>query len=170
MEFVGNLALSRSLDFDSTIGPWIEPGYRLAVAMLRDPEEARDAVQEAATKAWRSLDRLRDPNQARPWFLSIVANQCRSMMRRPWWRVVRLPGLDSASDDPEEEVVLSTDLDRAMSKLSHDDRAILHLHFFLDMPLDEVAQTLGISTSAARSRVYRAAKRLRPELTEEDVR
>jgi len=70
--------------FDAIVGPWIEPGYRLAVAMLRDPVEAQDAVQEAAVKAWRSLERLRDLNQARAWFLSIVANQCRSTMRRRW--------------------------------------------------------------------------------------
>jgi len=56
---------ARTRDFDATVGPWIEPGYRLAVAMLRDPEEAHDAVQEATVKAWRALDRLRDSGQAR---------------------------------------------------------------------------------------------------------
>jgi sigma-70-like protein len=70
---------SGTRDFDATVGPWIEPGYRLAVAMLRDPDEARDAVQEATVKAWLSIDRLRDSGQARAWFLAIVANHCRSM-------------------------------------------------------------------------------------------
>ncbi len=65
---------ARTRDFDATIGPWIEPGYRLAVAMLRDPEEAHDAVREATVNAWRSLDRLCDSSQARAWFLAIVAN------------------------------------------------------------------------------------------------
>ena len=84
----GERVAADTREFDAVVGPWIEPGYRLAVAMLRDPVEAQDAVQEAAVKAWRSLERLRDSNQARAWFLSIVANQCRSTMRRRWWSVV----------------------------------------------------------------------------------
>jgi len=156
-------------DFDAMVGPWIEPGYRLAVTLLLDPDEARDAVQEAAIKAWRSVDRLRDTTQARAWFLSIVANQCRSTMRRRWWTLGRNPLHPTAAPMPEDAVVRSMDIERGMSRLSADDRAILHLHFYLDLPLDEVGRVLGISAGAAKSRVYRAARRLRPNLTEEDL-
>jgi RNA polymerase sigma-70 factor (ECF subfamily) len=159
-------------DFDAIVGPWIEPGYRLAVAMLRDPEEAQDAVQEAAVKAWRSLERLRNSDQARAWFLSIVANQCRSTMRRKWRSVVRLASRKNTEADPEGPAVQYVDLDRAMQRLSHDDRAILHLFYFLDLPMDEVARVIGISPGAAKTRIYRAVHRLRPELElmEEDLR
>src|SRR4051794_34567347 len=78
-----------SAGFEAAIGPHVDAGYRLAVTMLLDRDEARDAVQEAAVKAWRSLGRLRDPDQARTWFLSIVANQCRSTMRRHWSKLGR---------------------------------------------------------------------------------
>ena len=61
------------------------------------------------------------------------------------------------------------DIDAGMRRLSPDDRAILQLRFYMDLPLEEVARVLGISTAAARSRLYRAARRLRPELTEEDL-
>jgi RNA polymerase sigma-70 factor, ECF subfamily len=157
-------------DFDALIGPYIEPGYRLAVTLLLDPDEARDAVQEAAIKAWRSLGRLRDPSQSRPWFLSIVANHCRSTMRRRWWSLGRNPLGAVRVDWPEDRVARSLDIDAGMKRLSPEDRAVLHLHFYQDLPLDEVGRVLGISTGAARSRVYRAAKRLRPNLTEEDIR
>jgi len=157
-------------DFDGLIGPYIEVGYRLAVTLLLDPDEARDAVQEAALKAWRSMCRLREPKHARAWFLSIVANQCRSTMRRHWWLFGRNPLPDATSLWPEDPPVQALDISAAMSRLSPEDRAILHLHFYLDLPLDEVGRVLGISTGAARSRVYRAAKRLRPELTEEELR
>ena len=161
-----------SADFDAIIGPWIGPGYRLAVAMLRDADEAHDAVQEAAVKAWRSLDRLREGAPARPWFFAIVANQCRTTMRKRWWNVLRLSGHESLTADPEDSVAQRVDLDRALASLSPDDRAILHLHFYLDLPLDEVGRVLGISPGAAKSRIYRAVHRLRPdlELMEEDLR
>lgn len=156
-----------SRDFDSLVGPWIEPGYRLAVAMVRDPDEAYDAVQEAAVKAWGSLGRLRDTRRARSWFLAIIANQCRSTMRKPWWRVLPLEPRAQSKDDPVDSAVRTVDLDRAMSHLTPDDRAVLHLHYFLDLPLEEVGRVLGISAGAAKSRVYRAVDRLRPELAEE---
>jgi RNA polymerase sigma-70 factor (ECF subfamily) len=168
----GERGAVKARDFDAVVGPLIEPGYRLAVAMLRDPDEAQDAVQEAAVKAWRSLERLRDSDQARAWFLSIVANQCRSTIRRRWWSVVRMPSREATARSPEEPAVQYLDLDRAMQRLSHDDRAILHLFYFLDLPIDEVARVIGISAGAAKTRIYRAVHRLRPELElmEEDLR
>jgi hypothetical protein len=96
----GERVAADTREFDAIVGPWIEPGYRLAVAMLRDPVEAQDAVQEAAVKAWRSLERLRDSDQARAWFLSIVANQCRSTMRRRWWSVVGVPSREGGLARP----------------------------------------------------------------------
>jgi RNA polymerase sigma-70 factor (ECF subfamily) len=156
-------------DFNVLVSPWIEPGYRLAVTMLRDPDAGRDAVQDAAVKAWRSLDRLRDTSHARSWFLSIVANECRSAMRRRWLHGFPFVSKDAFAEGPEPAAVLSMDIDRAMRKLSPDDRAILHLHFFLDMPLDEVGRVFGISSAAAKTRVYRAARRLRPGLIQEDL-
>jgi RNA polymerase sigma factor (sigma-70 family) len=166
------LVTSLARDFDAIVGPWIEPGYRLAVAMLRDPDEAQDAVQESAMKAWRSIDHLRDPGQARAWFLSIVANQCRSTMRRRWWGELRFGSRSAVAAGPEDIAVQSIDLDNAMRSLGPDDRAVLHLHYFVDLPVEEVARVLGISPGAAKTRIYRAVHRLRPELqlTEEDLR
>jgi RNA polymerase sigma-70 factor (ECF subfamily) len=155
-------------DFGALVGPHIEPGYRLAVAMLHDPDEARDAVQEAAVKAWRSLGRLREPEHARTWFLSIVANQCRSTMRRHWWRLGRSPlGMVRAATS-EDSVVRSLDIEAGMKRLTAEDRAILQLRFYFDLPLEEVAQVMKISVGAARSRIYRAAARLGTGLAEED--
>jgi len=157
-------------DFDALVGPWIESGYRLAVTYLLDPDEARDAVQEAAIKAWRSLGRLRDPAQSPTWFLSIVANQCRSTMRRRWWTIGRNPLGPVRAPSAEDAAVRSLDIELAMNRLASDDRAVLHLHFFQDLSFDEVGRVLGVSAGAAKSRVYRAAHRLQPLLTEENLK
>ena len=69
----------------------------------------------------------------------------------------------------EESVVQTLDLDQAMKNLSPEDRALLHMRFYLDLTVEEVGRVLGISAGAARSRIYRAAHRLRPGLTEEDL-
>ena len=138
--------------------------------MLSDRTAAEDAVQESSIKAWRKLRQLRgDAGSLRPWFLSIVANECRMTRRRRWWSVVRSAEVESErrSDAPSQEAL--TDLRRALARLSPDERLPLVLYFYLDLPLDEVARTLRVSQSAAKSRIYRAARRLRSDLTLEEV-
>src|SRR5437867_2196909 len=156
--------------FSLLISPLLDPAYRLAAVMLNDRPAAEDAVQEASIKAWRKLRQLKgDVDTLRPWFLSIVANECRMTRRRRWWSVVRLADVDSPSSTPEDVSESSFDLKQAVSRLDPDERLPLVLYFYLDLPLDEVARTLGVSESAAKSRVYRAAQRLRPELSMEEV-
>ena len=162
-----DLAMSRAqtggADFDALIGPHLEAGYRTALAILRDPDGANDAVQESAFKAWRKLGQLREGEPARPWFLAIVANQCRSERRTHWWSVLRLPDVE-LSAKARMESADSMDIDRELAKLPRDDRLALFLYFYLDLPLEEVGTVLGLSAGGAKTRVYRAAKKLRPGL------
>jgi len=150
--------------FDALIGAHLETGYRVALAILRNPDEARDAVQDAAFKAWRRLGQLKDGRAARAWFLTIVANQCRSVRRGRWWSVVGLPDGDRSSAEFETSSATSADLQRGLAALSAEERLPLFLHFYLDLPLDEVGAVLGLSAAGAKTRVYRAARKLRPGL------
>jgi RNA polymerase sigma factor (sigma-70 family) len=154
--------------FAVLIEPLLDPAYRLAAVMLADRSSAEDAVQEASIKAWRKLRQLRgDVNSLRPWFLSIVANECRMTRRQRWWSVLKLA--DIPSSESAKDPSASSDLHGALLKLNPDERLPLVLHFYLDLPLDEVARTLHVSPAAAKSRIYRAARRLRSDLTLEEV-
>ena len=154
--------------FASLIEPLLDPAYRLAAVMLADRSSAEDAVQEASIKAWRKMRQLRgDASSLRPWFLSIVANECRMARRQRWWSVLKVAEIRSSESAPDQGS--TSDLRSALLKLSLEDRLPLVLHFYLDLPIDEVAQALRVSPSAAKSRIYRAAKRLRSDLTQEEV-
>jgi RNA polymerase sigma-70 factor, ECF subfamily len=156
--------------FAMVLDPLLNSAYRLAAVMLSDRMAAEDAVQEAAVKAWRNLGQLRgDENSLRSWFLSIVANECRMTRRRRWWSVVKLADVESDSGRAGMSQEATTDLRRAVARLSPDERLPLVLYFYLDLPLDEVARTLRVSPAAAKSRIYRAARRLRSDLTLEEV-
>ncbi|HVS04768.1 MAG TPA: RNA polymerase sigma factor [Candidatus Dormibacteraeota bacterium] len=148
--------------FDALIGPLVDPGYKLAVSILENREEAEDAVQEATIKAWRNLHQLKDASVAKSWFFTIVANQCRSVRRSRWWSVVKLAAPEQPKSGPEDEAVQRTDLERALRTLSPDDRLALYLRYYMDLPLNEVASVLGVSETAAKSRIHRAAQGLRP--------
>jgi RNA polymerase sigma-70 factor (ECF subfamily) len=150
--------------FDALIGPHLDAAYRTALAILRDPDAAHDAVQEASLKAWRKLNQLHEGKPARPWFLAIVANQCRSERRRQWWSVIRMADVESAAKSGGEIDAESVDIDRELAKLPREDRLALFLYFYLDLPMEEVGDVLGVSAAGAKTRVYRAAKKLRPGL------
>lgn len=154
--------------FSMVILPLLDPAYRLAAVMLADRSAAEDAVQEASIKAWRKFGQLRgDERSLRPWFLSIVANECRMARRQRWWSVVKLA--EPQPETGQEPNSTSSDLKAAVLRLNPDERLPLVLFFYLDLPLVEVARALGVSDAAAKSRIYRAARRLRADLTEKDL-
>ena len=166
------LAAARTGDqasFELVIGPHIALGYRLAAAILNDTGQAEDAVQEATLRAWRSIGQLRSSAQAKGWFLSIVANRSRSMRRSHWWSVIRLPEARSGLPSPTDAVDQREDLSRALGRLSPEERAAVFLRFYEDMKSHEVGEALGITATAARSRIHRALRRLRVDLAEEEL-
>lgn len=154
--------------FADLLKPLIEPGFRLALAMLHDPTAAEDVVQEASFTAWRKLGVMADRGRLRPWFLGVVANKCRNARRSKWLQNSGLSNeLTVASS--EEATLRGADLRRAISKLGHDDRLVVVLYFFLDMPVDEVATVAGKSVGATRTRLFRAIRKLRPGVAIEEA-
>src|SRR5690242_5178786 len=148
--------------FDQLLGPLIGRGFRLAYGMLHDPQAAEDAVQEAAIRAWSKLRNLRPGTEMRPWFLAIVANQCRTIARGRWWSVLRLDEQFGTSRAPDDEVIRGADMRAALRRLSPEHREVLVLHYYLDLPLDEVATIAGIPVGTAKSRINRGIAAMRP--------
>lgn len=157
-------------DFGNLLMPLIEPAFRLAFAMLHDPQAAEDVVQDASFTAWRKLARLDDPTRLRPWFLGVVANKCRNARRGKWRAGVSLGLPEELSVVSNEERSLQgADLRRAVGRLKHKDRLVVVLFFYLDMPLDEVAAVAGTSVAATRARLYRSVRRLRPDVAVQEA-
>jgi RNA polymerase sigma-70 factor, ECF subfamily len=154
--------------FAALVGPLVEPALRLAYSVLGDRAEAEDATQDALTSAWRKLHQLREGMPVRPWLLAIVINRCRNIRRTHWFHHVRVPETSPAREVTDSGIE-RMDIDSAVARLPQRDRQALFLHFYLDLPIDEVALTLGISPSAAKGRIYRACQRLRPGLTGEEL-
>jgi RNA polymerase sigma-70 factor (ECF subfamily) len=152
-------ALDDELAFANSLEPLLPAAFRLASGMLHNRDDAEDAVQEAAMKAWRKRASFRAGADPKPWFLAIVANECKMHRRKRVW----LP-LDRPEPEPER-VAESDDVERLRVGLNHLDRKtrlVLVLRFYLDLSHEDVGRTLGISAAAARVRVHRALEKLRP--------
>jgi RNA polymerase sigma-70 factor (ECF subfamily) len=149
------------LAFERLFRPLYDDGFRLAAAMLSDSSLAEDAVQEALLKAWRKLHTFREGSNVRPWFLTIVANQCRSLRRGRWWSVSRVADVEIAMADPAAADRL--DLEAALRRLPQRVRLPLVLRYYMDMSFEEIADVVGGSPAAAKSSTHRALVRLRHE-------
>jgi RNA polymerase sigma factor (sigma-70 family) len=160
-------------DFMRLVEPFLGDAYRLAVALVQDRELAEDAVQEASVRAWRRLASLRDPGAVRPWLLAIVANECRSQVRRQWRRDVLFASLTRlglpSQRDPSQ--VDAADVRVALSRLSFPQRQVVALHYYLDVPIEEVAAMLGLASGTVKSRLSRGMARVREyvRIQEEDA-
>ena len=145
----------------------LDRAYRLAGLILGNASEAEDAVGDALERAHRSIDMLRDESQFQAWFDRIVVNACRDRLRRR--RVVRFVAIEAAGDrsadrDPFAAVLHADAALRAIEQLPADERAIVVLRFWADLPVDEIARRLGIPAGTVKSRLHRALGRMRAEL------
>ena len=156
--------------YEQLLAASTRPASRLAFGLLHDRTLAEDAMQEAALRAWRRLRNLRTGTRFQPWFMGIVANQCKEIKRGHWWQIIQISDSIQASGIDETAWLEGEDLRRAISLLPFDQRAAVVLHFHVDLSLADVGTALGISTSGAKKRINRALKRLRPAIAISEAR
>jgi RNA polymerase sigma-70 factor (ECF subfamily) len=132
--------------------------------ILRDPELARDAVQEGFIRAWRNLPALRDVDRFDAWLHRLVIHSCIDLTRRRRRRPIEVelaPIHGPATDDAASSIADRELLDIALRHLEPEWRAVVVLHYFLGMPLPEVASTLRIPLGTAKSRLHRSLSAMR---------
>jgi RNA polymerase sigma-70 factor (ECF subfamily) len=132
--------------------------------ILRDPDLARDGVQEGFISAWRNLPTLRDPDRFEAWLHRLVVRSCIDMLRRRGRRPIEVeltPIDDPAVADVTAIIADREALDLALRRLDPEWRAVVVLHFYLGMPLPAVASTLGIPLGTAKSRLHRSLAAMR---------
>ena len=153
--------------------------FRLDAAarlILRDPDQAKDAVQETLVRAWRDLPTLRTADRFDAWLHRLLVRACIDEARRLRRHRVDIELFDRHAGHrrPRRRSVDRDELERGFDRLGPEERALIVLHYYLDLPLPEVAGALGIPLGTAKSRLHRALglmraaldaeTRLRPEL------
>lgn len=147
--------------------PRLDSAARL---ILRDPDLARDAVQEAALRAWKSLRGLRDPSRLGPWLHRLTVNACLDIAKKRRGRLfeVELTTIhDAPVPDTTSEVADALYVERMLAAVDPAQRAVVVLHFYLDLTLTETAAALGIPVGTAKSRLNRALAAMRIKVADE---
>ena len=169
----------RTRHFETAALPHLGAAYNLARWLLRDEQQAHDAVQEAYLRAFRFFDGLRGDANARPWLLGIVRNTCYD-----WLRQQRPLAEPLAFDDEHESSAAAPPavadpavlweqraqrgrVNAAIEALAPPFREVIVLRELEDMSYDEIAQVAGIPIGTVMSRLSRARAALRVALQDE---
>ncbi len=145
--------------------------HAVAFRILRDTDLAEDATQQALLSIWRDLPQLRDPARFDAWSYRLLVHACYAEGRRTrhWTPNLHILPTEASTGEGLSSVVDRDQLERGFRRLSFDHRAVVVLHHYLDLPLDQVADVLGIPVGTVRSRLHHAMRGLRAAL-EADAR
>lgn len=133
--------------------------YRAALAILGDPQEAEDAVQDAFV---RYLEKApADLENSSAWLMRVLVNGCKSRLRLAWRRVGPLPEM-LPTPGPEERQELEE-----LFALPPEDRVAIHLHYYEGYSIREIGTLLDLPAATVGTRLARGRERLREMLKEE---
>jgi RNA polymerase sigma-70 factor (ECF subfamily) len=139
--------------------------YGFAYRYIRDADEAQDLAQEIFLRLYRKLGRFDPRRPFEPWLWRVAANVCANYLDRRVPRPAAVDGDDGSGGIAAPPALLEeTRLGAALSRLPRNYRLVLVLHYQADMPLAEIAGTLGLSEMTVKSRLYRARTQLQHAL------
>lgn len=163
--------------FNQLVVRWERPIYALAYRVIGREEEARDVVQEAFLRAYRSLGGFRGQAKFSSWLYRITLNLCRDWIRRhrraPFVEtpegvdMVELAGEHESTESVEDAVArenLGSFVTRALDALSEDQRAAIVLKEYQGLTFQEIADLLGCPLSTVKTRLYQGLVVLKREL------
>ena len=156
-----------------------EKGFRLARRLLGSNEDALDALQDAFLKAWSNLKNFEFKSSFGTWFYRIVVNTCLDRRRsgtteksdvhfeEELTESYMARGAGALTGAPQEKLALEelqAGVNKAIEKLSEEQRAVFCLRVMEGMPYDEIARVLDIAEGTVMSRLFYARKQLKEEL------
>jgi RNA polymerase sigma-70 factor (ECF subfamily) len=145
------------------------PVYNLAYRMLGDAREAEDAAQETFLRAYTRLATYKIDKKFSSWLLAIDSHHCIDRLRRrrfTWLSLDELPFLEQSAGEwnqPEEAAIQQEEQDKVRKMLDHlppQYRAAVVLRYWYELSYKEIAEVMGITESAVKSRLYRAREKL----------
>ncbi len=138
--------------------------YRVAYSGCRNTADTEDVVQNTFLKLLERKVSFPEDDQAKYWLIRVAINECKSLWRTPWRQ--RVTSTEELFSEPAFETPEQSDLYDAVRELPVKYRQVVHLYYFEDYSVKEIAGILTLSETAVQTRLLRARQKLREKLKE----
>ena len=138
--------------------------YRVAYGYVRNPEDAKDIVQEAVCKAYVGKARLKEPDKFYPWFYRILTNTATSFLRKHARTVAWEDGILEAASMEEERWGDTLWVKESLARIDAKSRTVIILKIYENMTFTEIAQVLRKPENSVKSLYYRGLKSLKERM------
>ena len=155
--------------FGYLVEAYMRPVFNLTYRMLGEASEAEDAAQESFLRAYSRLDQYNPDHKFSTWLFSIANHHCIDRLRKRRAIFVSIddnPVLQNLEGDmplPESSALSmerSVEVQRLLNRMDPDYRTPLILRYWEEYSYDEIAETMDLSVSAVKSRLFRARKQM----------
>ncbi len=169
-ELVRRSSEGDSAAFGQLVFRYRRAAYAVALSVTRRHEDAEDAAQEAFIAALARIEECRNPEKFAGWFLTIVRNRSRNLLRRERIRSsepipITIPSREPGPEKVSERTDLRARLRDALEVLSQVQREIVLLHDLEGWKHREIAERLDMPSGTVRSHLHYARKQLREQLS-----
>ena len=141
--------------------------YRLAYSLVKNPHDAEDIHQEVFVKYISKQPFFENAEHEKAWFLRVTINQCKNLWKSAWKQRV-IKSLDYDFEEEEASVGNEEWIIHVVKQLPVKYRVVIHLFYYEELSVEEMAQVLKEKPSTVRTQLTRARKKLR-ELLKEDM-
>lgn len=144
--------------------------YRIAFVRTLNSSDAEDVLQEVFCRYIRSCPEFTDEGHSRAWFIRAAVNCSTTLLTSAWKRRAAL-GEDERLSNGEDiacRMERDTEVYHAVMQLPRNQRTVIHLYYYEDCTVSQIAQLTGSTQSAVKSRLFRAREELR-RLLKEDI-
>ncbi len=139
-----------------------DDGYRIAYSYLKNEHDSMDAVCAGVEKAIRSIKKLKQPEYFKTWFIRIVINESKVILKKRAREIIQLSIVEMIEvSDHSDDVSLKYDIQLAMDKLSVEHKEIVNLKYFTELTFTEISEVTGLPESTVKSKLYKALKLLK---------
>lgn len=150
-------------EFTRIIGLYIDDIKRLAYSGCKNEQDAEDITQEVFIKLLKSETVFESDAHVKNWLIRVTVNQCNSLWRSFWKKRVifsQPKEAHTAYIEKDDDGLLGS-----IRSLTPKDREIIHLFYYEDMSIRQIAETLDISEAVVKTRLHRARKKLEKLMT-----
>lgn len=170
-ELLARAQTGEAAAFGELYGLFATELYRYACAILKNPQDAEDIVQETCIKVYTNIKNIRNPEACKAYFFKVLSNTAKTHLRRKSLvpQDDPLPESTKSTENTEQTAVERSDLQAALAALSEEERQIVLLSAVAGLRSREIAEAVGLTAGGVRSKLSRALQKMRSSLNEQEA-